>query len=98
MNTRTLWTWMLLLASFAFVLQASTKARAQDDEQGQNQDQGGNPDQDQDPPGRVARLNFAQGAISFRPAGEDDCSSNMRPRSACNPARFMFARAILRTK
>ena len=72
MNTRTLWTWMLLLASFAFVLQASTKARAQDDEQGQNQDQGGNPDQDQDPPGRVARLNFAQGAISFRPAGEDD--------------------------
>jgi hypothetical protein len=72
MNTRTLWTWMLLLASFAFVLQASTQAKAQEDEQGQNQDQVGNLDQDQDPPGRVARLNFAQGAISFRPAGEDD--------------------------
>ena len=26
----------------------------------------------QDPPGRVARLNFSQGSISFRPAGEDD--------------------------
>ncbi len=26
----------------------------------------------QDPPGRVARLNFSQGSVSFRPAGEDD--------------------------
>ncbi len=64
MNTRKLWAWMVLLASFAFVLQLSTSAKAQDDEQDQ--------EQAQDPPGRVARLNFSQGSISFRPAGEDD--------------------------
>jgi len=29
-------------------------------------------DQAQDPPGRVARLNYSEGSISFRPAGEDD--------------------------
>ncbi len=40
----------------------------QDQGQDQNQDQG----QDQDPPGRVGRLNFSQGSVSFRPAGEDD--------------------------
>ncbi len=57
---------MVLLASFAFVLQVSTTAKAQDDNQ--VQDQG----QEQDPPGRVARLNYSQGSISFRPAGEDD--------------------------
>jgi len=61
MKTRKLWNWIILLASCALLLQASTIARAQDDE-----------DQSQDPPGRVARLNFSQGSISFRPAGEDD--------------------------
>jgi hypothetical protein len=60
MKTRKLWAWMVLLASFAFVLQASTITRAQDDAD------------DQDPPGRVARLNYSQGSVSFRPAGEDD--------------------------
>jgi hypothetical protein len=78
MNTHKLWAWMVLLASFAFVLQLSTTARAQDDGQDQNQVQNQEPNQDQDqdqtqdPPGRVARLNFSQGSISFRPAGEDD--------------------------
>jgi hypothetical protein len=66
MKTRKLWIGMFLLASFALVLQASTVAKAQDD--GPDQDQ----DQSQDPPGRVARLNFSQGSVSFRPAGEDD--------------------------
>jgi hypothetical protein len=61
MKTRKLWAWMVLLASFAFVLQVATIAKAQDDE-----------DQGQDPPGRVARLNFSEGSVSFRPAGEDD--------------------------
>jgi len=70
MNTRKLWVWIILLASFAFLVRASTVARAQDDDQGQNQDQ--NDDQSQDPPGRVARLDYSQGSISFRPAGEDD--------------------------
>jgi len=80
MKTRTLCVWTLLLASFAFVLQASTVAKAQDDadNQDQNQDVSQNPNQDQDqdqsqdPPGRVARLDYSNGSVSFRPAGEDD--------------------------
>ncbi len=27
---------------------------------------------DDDPPGRVARLNYIQGSVSFKPGGEDD--------------------------
>ncbi len=65
MKTRKLWSWMVLLASVALLLQFSTIAKAQDQD---NDDQ----DQAQDPPGRVARLNDSQGSISFRPAGEDD--------------------------
>lgn len=76
MKIHKLWTWMLLVASIAFVLQLSIAARAQDQDQAQGQDQDQNqaPDQDQaqDPPGRVGRLNYSQGSISFRPAGEDD--------------------------
>src|SRR6202167_5567506 len=75
MKTRKLWAGMVLLASFALVLQVSTIAKAQDDVGVQNQDlqnQDQDQDQSQDPPGRVARLNFSQGSISFRPAGEDD--------------------------
>jgi hypothetical protein len=63
MKTHKLWAWMVLLASFAVVLQFSTAAIAQD-----NDDQ----DQSQDPPDRVARLNYSQGSVSFRPSGEDD--------------------------
>ena len=61
MKTRKLWAWMFLLANFA-ILQFSTAARAQDNDD----------DPAQDPPGRVGRLNFSQGSVSFRPAGEDD--------------------------
>jgi len=76
------------VTSFALFLQASTKANAQDDDvQNQDQAQSQNPDQpnqdqnqDQDPPGRVARLNFSQGSISFRPAGEDDWVSGVPNR------------------
>ena len=63
MKTRKLWAWMVLVASIAFLLQFSTFAIAQDSD-----DQ----DQSQDPPSRVARLNYSQGSVSFRPAGEDD--------------------------
>jgi hypothetical protein len=63
MKTQKLWAGMLLLASFFFVLQLSTIAIAQDQ---------GDEDQGQDPPGRVARLNYSEGSVSFRPAGEDD--------------------------
>src|ERR1700721_1799948 len=94
MNANKLWAWMALVPSLAFVLQLSTTAKAQDDGQDQNQvqnqesnqgpNQGPNQDQDQaqaqDPPGRVARLNFSQGSISFRPAGEDDWVSGVPNR------------------
>jgi len=78
MKTHKMWAWILLLAGFAFVLQLSTLAKAQDNEtdQAQAPDQGPAEDQgqgqEQDPPGRVARLNFSQGSVSFRPAGEND--------------------------
>ncbi|HLV88028.1 MAG TPA: DUF6600 domain-containing protein [Candidatus Sulfotelmatobacter sp.] len=62
MKTQKLWAFLAFMAVFAFVLQLSTITRAQDEDD----------DQGQDPPGRVARLNYAQGSISFRPAGEDD--------------------------
>jgi hypothetical protein len=58
------WAWMLLLLSFALLVQSSLAARAQDEQQDQQDDQ--------DPPGRVARLNYAQGSVSFQPAGEGD--------------------------
>ncbi len=69
MKTRKFWLSIFVLASFAFVLQFSTLARAQDQDQDQDQ---GDQDQSQDPPARVGRLNFSQGSVSFRPAGEDD--------------------------
>ena len=81
MKTRTWYAMAVLLASFAFPSQLATKAAAQDDAAqdqpqaqvtDQVQDQGQDQDQAQDPPGRVARLSYSQGSVSFRPAGEDD--------------------------
>ena len=82
MKTRKQWLrWTMLLAGFAFLIQCSNAALAQNDQyQNQNDqyqndqyqgDQNSNSD-DQDPPGRVARLNFSQGAVSFQPGGEND--------------------------
>jgi hypothetical protein len=79
MRTGKLWPSIVLLLGFA-CLQISTPARAQDNNQDQNpdqaqpQDQGQDQaqDQGQDPPARVGRLNYSQGSVSFRPAGEDD--------------------------
>jgi FecR protein len=56
------------------MMQLSAIARAQDDS-GPDAD-----DQAQDPPGRVARLNYSQGSVSFRPAGEDDWVSGVPNR------------------
>ena len=69
MKTNKQWIWIAVLASFAFMVQSSIMARAQDyqDQQGQQDQQN-----DQDPPGRVARLSYAQGSVSFQPAGEGD--------------------------
>ncbi|HEY6338177.1 MAG TPA: DUF6600 domain-containing protein [Candidatus Sulfotelmatobacter sp.] len=58
------WAWILLLASCGFMVQATVAARAQDQPTDQQDDQ--------DPPGRVARLDYAQGSVSFQPAGEGD--------------------------
>lgn len=64
MKARTRWAWFVLFASCLFVvLQFSAAATAQDQD---DEDQG------QDPPARVGRLNYSQGSVSFRPAGEDD--------------------------
>ena len=54
----------LVVASMALLLQFSTTLRAQNND---NYD-----DQGQDPPARVGRLDYSQGSVSFRPAGEDD--------------------------
>ncbi len=79
MKARKLWSWMVLFASFALLVQFPNRAKAQDQQDQQVQpdqpDQQAQDDNDstaQDPPGRVGRLNFSQGSVSFRPAGEDD--------------------------
>ena len=48
----------LAISLFALVFQSPPPAAAQDYEQ--------------DPPSRVARLNFSQGAVSFQPAGDEE--------------------------
>ena len=55
------WAWLAVLVGLA-LLQSPVRAKAQDQDQGA----------DQDPPGRVARLNYSQGSVSFQPAGEGD--------------------------
>ncbi len=76
MKSHKLWLWTLLFASLATVPQVAITAQAQDDANIQDQDQ----DQSQDPPGRVARLDFSDGSVSFRPAGEDDWVSGVPNR------------------
>jgi len=66
MKTRVFGAAIVLLASFVFLLQLSTTAKAQDQPPDQDQDQS------QDPPGRVGRMSYSEGSVSFRPAGEDD--------------------------
>jgi len=54
------------------MLQAPQRVIAQEPQQ---QDQGQSPEQQgpaQDPPGRVARLSFSDGSVSFQPGGEGD--------------------------
>jgi hypothetical protein len=60
--------WLAVVATLAILLQLPINAGAQEQGPYPEQNQGG----DQDPPGRVARLNSSQGAISFQPAGEGD--------------------------
>jgi hypothetical protein len=69
------WNWAVLVVGLAFVLQSPLGIKAQDAAVAQDAQT-----PDQDPPGRVARLNFSQGSISFRPAGEDDWVSGVPNR------------------
>jgi hypothetical protein len=74
---------MVLFTASIFTLPAITaaaqdnappndQAYAQDQPPQDQQDQDQNQNPDQDPPGRVGRLNFSEGSVSFRPAGEND--------------------------
>jgi hypothetical protein len=68
------WSWAVMVAGLAFILQAPLGIKAQDaqvaqDSQAPQDAQNAN---DQDPPGRVARLNYMEGSVSFQPGGEND--------------------------
>jgi len=78
------WSWAVMVAGLAFMLQTPLGIRAQDapatqDSQTPQDARGpqGAEDQqtqssDQDPSGRVARLNYMEGSVSFQPGGEND--------------------------
>ena len=61
-KTKTYRRWLVgvVLAGVLLMLQTPLAVRAQDQ------------DDDQDPPSRVARLNYAQGSVTFQPGGEGD--------------------------
>ncbi len=69
---------VITLAGLIVMSHATPMVLAQDQapDQAQNQDQNQDQDQDQapaqDPPGRVARLDYSTGAVSFQPGGEGD--------------------------
>jgi len=74
------WIWAVIVAGLAVMLQAPLGAKAQDaqvapDSQAAQAPQGPQDSQDanaQDPSGRVARLNYMEGSVSFQPGGEND--------------------------
>jgi hypothetical protein len=70
------WSWAMMVAGLAFMLQAPLRLKAQDAPVAQGPQDAPVPQDaqspDQDPPGRVARLNFMEGSVSFQPGGESD--------------------------
>src|SRR5271169_5843310 len=90
------WNWAVLVAGLAFLLQSPLGVKAQDapvaqDAQGPQdaqapqdaqvpQDAQAAQSPDQDPPGRVARLNYMEGSVSFQPGGENDWVDPMQNR------------------
>jgi hypothetical protein len=73
------WRIWAVAAGLAFMLQGPLGVKAQDASSAQEAQappdaQGSLASQtpDQDPPGRVARLNFMEGSVSFQPGGEND--------------------------
>jgi hypothetical protein len=70
-KTHTLWwSWVAVVAGLAFTFHFPLAAKAQDAPL--TQDSSAQPASDQDPSGRVARLNHAEGSVSFQPGGEND--------------------------
>ena len=65
------WNWAVILAAMAFLLQSPLGVRAQVAEDAQGP-QAAQTTDDQDPSGRVARLNYMEGSVSFQPGGEND--------------------------
>ncbi len=63
MHRPRVWSWVVC-ASF-LMLSSVVPVRAQEDSSGYD-------DQRNDPPGRVARMNYTQGSISFQPGGEGE--------------------------
>jgi hypothetical protein len=61
------WNWVLPVAALALILPVSIRAVAQTAEVPQDSADAG-----QDPSGRVARLNYVEGSVSFQPGGESD--------------------------
>jgi hypothetical protein len=73
------WSWAMMVAGLAFMLHSPLRIKAQDapapqDAQGPQDAPAPQDAQspDQDPPGRVARLNYMEGSVSFQPGGEND--------------------------
>jgi len=62
MNRPKVWSWLVCASFLVFSV---VPVLAQDDDSR-------NDDQRNDPPGRVARMNLAQGSVSFQPGGEGD--------------------------
>jgi len=75
------WAWAVVLVSLALLLQplgamaqdALVAPDAQTSQNSQNDAQNAN---EPDPPSRVARLNYMEGAVSFQPSGENDWVSS----------------------
>ncbi len=74
MNAHKQWCWAVIVASLAFMLGASLAATAQDAQivAGAQSPQDAQAANGQDPPGRVARLNYMAGSVSFQSGGESD--------------------------
>ncbi len=65
------WSWAVIVASLAFMVQSPERIKAQDAQVVQDS-QDSQSTNTQDPPGRVARLNYMDGSVSFQPGGEND--------------------------
>jgi hypothetical protein len=70
------WSWAVIVVGLAFMLQRPLGIKAQDAPVAQDaqapQDAQDAQNPGQDPPGRVARLNYMDGSVSFQPGGEND--------------------------